>query len=244
MFTSSISTSPSTRPPAISSCMRFRQRTKVDFPHPDGPMMAVAPFDSMVRVISWSACERPYQTFRLRTSIATAYSFAAWTTWNCGSDVLLAASRKRTRLPNIAFEPPRRPAYRKRGDENEYDKHERAGEGLVDLRLVRAFREGEDRVWKRFQGLSNVRAKKRVAKGGHQERGGLAGHARHGQHDACDDAAARRGNNHAQDGARLGRAQGKRRLAQFFGYQAQHLLRGASHDRDHDNPQGHAACQA
>ena len=35
-------TRPSARASGIVSCMRFRQRTKVDLPQPEGPMMAVA----------------------------------------------------------------------------------------------------------------------------------------------------------------------------------------------------------
>src|SRR5689334_17670875 len=77
MLTPSINTSPSTRPPSTSSCKRFKQRTKVDFPHPDGPIIAVAPRDSTVRFTLKSACERPYQTLRLLTSTDTAYSFSA-----------------------------------------------------------------------------------------------------------------------------------------------------------------------
>ena len=34
-------TLPSERAPGISSCMRLMQRTIVDLPQPDGPMMAV-----------------------------------------------------------------------------------------------------------------------------------------------------------------------------------------------------------
>ena len=34
-------TSPSARAPGISSCMRLMQRTSVDLPQPDGPIIAV-----------------------------------------------------------------------------------------------------------------------------------------------------------------------------------------------------------
>ena len=37
----SSSTEPLTRPPGITSCIRFRIRRKVDLPQPDGPMNAV-----------------------------------------------------------------------------------------------------------------------------------------------------------------------------------------------------------
>ena len=40
-FSSSSITLPSTRPPGVTSCIRFRVRRKVDLPQPDGPMKAV-----------------------------------------------------------------------------------------------------------------------------------------------------------------------------------------------------------
>ena len=36
--------SPSARAPGISSCMRLMQRTSVDLPQPDGPIIAVTWF--------------------------------------------------------------------------------------------------------------------------------------------------------------------------------------------------------
>src|SRR5947209_20336036 len=43
------------------SCMRLRQRTKVDLPQPEGPMMAVTWRAGISRVISWSAWVVPNQ---------------------------------------------------------------------------------------------------------------------------------------------------------------------------------------
>src|SRR5437762_5501002 len=43
---------PSVRVPSIRSFMRFRQRRKVDFPHPDGPTRARTDFSSTVRSMS------------------------------------------------------------------------------------------------------------------------------------------------------------------------------------------------
>jgi len=48
MSSSSSITLPSTLAPSTTSCMRFNERRKVLFPHPDGPMMAVTDFGSMV----------------------------------------------------------------------------------------------------------------------------------------------------------------------------------------------------
>jgi hypothetical protein len=39
-----ISTEPSTRALGTVSCIRLKHRSRVDLPHPDGPMMAVTAF--------------------------------------------------------------------------------------------------------------------------------------------------------------------------------------------------------
>src|SRR6266516_2881756 len=69
----STSTVPFTRASGTSSCMRLRQRTKVDLPHPDGPIMAVTVCGSTERLISKSACFRPYQASRCCTVKAILY---------------------------------------------------------------------------------------------------------------------------------------------------------------------------
>src|SRR2546426_3299549 len=45
----------------IVSCIRFRQRMRVDFPHPDGPMIAVTSCSSKSIVMSSIAFFAPYQ---------------------------------------------------------------------------------------------------------------------------------------------------------------------------------------
>src|SRR4029450_11679985 len=51
-----------------SSCIRLRQRIKVDFPQPLGPMIAVTAFDAMLSVTSLIARFSPYQSERFFTS--------------------------------------------------------------------------------------------------------------------------------------------------------------------------------
>jgi hypothetical protein len=63
-------TLPSTRAPETTSCMRFRHRTKVDFPHPEGPMTAVTCPRAMARVMPLSAWEGPNQAFRFWVAIS------------------------------------------------------------------------------------------------------------------------------------------------------------------------------
>ena len=48
-----------TRVPSIRSFMRFRQRSSVDLPQPEGPMKAVTFFSSSERHTSCSAWEAP-----------------------------------------------------------------------------------------------------------------------------------------------------------------------------------------
>src|SRR2546427_756471 len=43
------------------SCIRFKQRMRVDFPQPEGPMTAVTMWLSMSIVMSWMANFSPYQ---------------------------------------------------------------------------------------------------------------------------------------------------------------------------------------
>src|ERR1700686_2589418 len=64
-------TLPVARASGTVSCMRFRQRTKVDLPHPDGPITAVAWFAATVILMSYKAWVLPNQAFSLSTWIPT-----------------------------------------------------------------------------------------------------------------------------------------------------------------------------
>src|SRR5437016_9839333 len=61
-------TVPSTRVFGTNSCIRLRQRRKVDFPQPLGPIIAVTAFDAISRVTSSMARFSAYQTDRFFTS--------------------------------------------------------------------------------------------------------------------------------------------------------------------------------
>ena len=51
--------SPEWRMPSMSSFMRLKFRSSVDFPQPDGPMNAVTCFSGMSMLMSKSACFFP-----------------------------------------------------------------------------------------------------------------------------------------------------------------------------------------
>jgi hypothetical protein len=50
---------PSIRTPSIRSFMRFRQRSRVDLPQPEGPMKAVTRCSAIFMEMSNSACLAP-----------------------------------------------------------------------------------------------------------------------------------------------------------------------------------------
>jgi hypothetical protein len=59
MFRPWNSTSPSTRASGTVSCIRLRQRSSVDLPQPDGPMIAVTSFCGKVSATSRTAWVEP-----------------------------------------------------------------------------------------------------------------------------------------------------------------------------------------
>src|SRR5580692_8853635 len=71
MSRSPISTVPVARAMGLVSCMRFRQRTKVLLPQPDGPISAVAWLPGIFRLMSCKLWFVPYHAFRLITSMLT-----------------------------------------------------------------------------------------------------------------------------------------------------------------------------
>src|SRR5437588_2426314 len=63
---------PETRAPGTTSCRRFRDRKKVDFPQPDGPIRAVTCLGSTVMSTSARAWNDPNQALRPSTSMRLA----------------------------------------------------------------------------------------------------------------------------------------------------------------------------
>src|SRR3954467_15761704 len=69
-------TLPATFASGTVSCMRFRQRTYVDLPHPEGPMTAVTWLASTFMLMSCNTCALPNQALRPCTSMATPIVFS------------------------------------------------------------------------------------------------------------------------------------------------------------------------
>src|SRR3569832_1347971 len=62
-------TSPSPRAPGTVSCMRLRQRSSVDLPHPDGPMIAVTSPAATVNAPPLTTRDPPKNASRDSTAI-------------------------------------------------------------------------------------------------------------------------------------------------------------------------------
>src|SRR6187399_776651 len=60
---------PEIRAPSTNSCMRLRLRRRVDFPHPEGPMIAVTLFSGKLRETSLSTWLEPNQACTEETAI-------------------------------------------------------------------------------------------------------------------------------------------------------------------------------
>ena len=75
-----------------TSCMRFRQRSAVDLPQPEGPMIAVTWFGRTLRLTSRIAMRSPYQAERCSAHIVGASDSAsgAATTGSASCMVLLS----------------------------------------------------------------------------------------------------------------------------------------------------------
>src|SRR6478752_5458072 len=113
------------------------------------------------------------------------------------------------------------------------------GRGLADLVLLVDV-EGQ-RGLGAFEG---VRVDQLAAEDQQDDRCRLSRDAGDGEHDAGGDAADRGGQDHLQDGAPLGDAEGEGGLAELVRYELEHLLGGADHDGDHQDGQGQRAHQA
>ena len=209
--------------------MRLRQRTKVDLPQPDGPMMA-----STLR-----GCDRERDVLdRARGSPNQALrscdlELGSLDGFEPGDGSVHACTRRR--VASLATQA-------ERADEQQ--QAERGAPGLVVPVLVRADgvvedlhrqRRGRLQSGRQFQYwlLSAVKSSGAVspaARAIDEQRGG-------------DDAAERRAQHHREAGAPRRHAERQRRLAQRARHQADHLLGGARQRRDHEDGQRHRAGQ-
>src|SRR3989440_8107712 len=207
-------TFPSTLAFGIVSCIRFKQRMRVDFPQPEGPMTAVTMWLSMSIVMSWMANFSPYQAESDSTR-----SFSA-----------IAGSPRHGTEPDDDA----------RGDaEPEHHEDEDQGDapGRLVLSQVRTGGPDVDRVRERLDGLVDSPKPIVVSKGGHEERSRFARDPGNSQEASRDQRAARGRDDHPEDGPIPGNPQGEGRFPHRDGHQTQGLFRGPRYERDHDGGQ-------
>src|SRR5438093_3758578 len=146
MSSPSRSTFPSARAFGIVSCIRLRQRMRVDLPQPEGPMIAVTSCSANSIPMSWIAFFGPYQAERPSTWILIVMG----TSFGHGPE---------------ADDDPRSDADREHDEDEDQG---RAPRGLV-LRARRAQAERVDRVGQRFHRLVQAREAIEAPERGHKE---------------------------------------------------------------------------
>src|SRR5882724_11165709 len=136
-------TVPSTRVFGTNSCIRLRQRRKVEFPQPLGPIIVVTAFDAISRVTSSMARFSPYQTDRFFTwkvncaagsevdvEVGSAACSARSTTARSGVAITKLTIRKR-KLDKRCCTPASQNSNHHINAKNPGDEHERAGPSLA-----------------------------------------------------------------------------------------------------------------
>src|SRR5687768_4296839 len=188
MSVPSSSTEPDTRAPGIVSCIRFRHRRKVDFPHPDGPMIAVMLRSSNAIDTSLMACtsaknaSRWFTSTRVRSSRATSGAAAA----GFGA-VIRTSSVTHPAEPRAGRE-----AGSETDEEDEEDEDERSRPGEGMPLIIGADGIVEDLKRKRGNWLVQANRPELIAERGEEQRRGLAGDASDGDQRPGDDTGRRR----------------------------------------------------
>src|ERR1041385_6882329 len=211
MLTSSSSTSPCTLAPGVSSCMRFKHRSIVLLPQPDGPMMAGTGFAGNNSETARTARSSPNTAGRG------------------------AASRRSRALADATIPGPRDPARGQRDDEHEPHQHERRRPREAVPFLERSRRIDIDLERQRLHRLGDVDVEIQVAKCREQQWRRLPRDPRDADEAAGHDAAHGRPRHDLQRRAPARIAERERRLAQRMRDQAHHFFRRAREHRNHQD---------
>src|SRR6266487_2050040 len=219
MLTSSSNTSPWTLAPAVNSCIRFRQRSMVLLPHPDGPMIAVT-------VCAGNSSDTS-RTARCCPNIAV----------RCD-----ASSRSRV-LADATIALPGHPAGGEGDDEHEPHEHERGGPGQAMPLLERAGRIHVDLQRQRLHRLGHRQCEVQVAQCSEEEGCGLTRDARDADETSRHDPSERGARDDLERRAPAGIAECERRFPQRVGHQAHHLLGCPRQHRNHQDGERHTPCE-
>src|SRR5687768_4198101 len=169
-------TVPATRAVGTVSCMRFKHRSSVDLPHPDGPMIAVTSRSPNAMATLRTTSAAPKNALSDDASRRTRAAAAA------GCPAGVAAVGRGTRGDSVsttAESGARREAGCKADDKDDPNEHEGASPGERVLLVVRANGEREDLKREGRDGLAERRRPELIAQHREEQRGGFAGDARH-----------------------------------------------------------------
>src|SRR5258706_15800043 len=184
MSCSCSSTLPSTRARGTVSCMRLRQRSRVDLPQPDGPMIAVTSFGGMSSVTSRTACVSPKYAFN--PMVCTAMTGPLLETAVGG----LASLRSSARSVMPTSEARARHESRDDADhQHEPDQDRRTRPCLRMPVVIRTVGVDVDLERQCGDGLRQLEGPELVAEGGEEQWGRLARDARDGDEHPRHDAA-------------------------------------------------------
>src|SRR6266513_1998681 len=243
-------TVPSTRVFGTNSCIRLRQRRKVDFPQPLGPMIAVTAFDAISRVTSSMARFSPYQTERFFTgkvnvaagsgvqgrSAARSRSI----TVRSGVAITKLTIRKR-KLDQRCRTPASQNSNHHINAKNPGDEHERASPSLAMPIVIG--RNGVSKNLQRKSGdrLTQIMVPKSIAKRREKERRSLAAHARQRQQNASDNSFGRGFHHDMYNRFPPAYAEGKRGFTIAVWHQQNNFFCRADDQRNHDQTKRESA---
>src|SRR5258708_36703863 len=177
-------TRPSTRVRGIVSCMRLRQRSSVDLPQPDGPMIAVTSFGGTSSVTSRTACVSPKYAFN--PNVCTAMTGPLLET--AVGDVASLLSSTRAVMPTS--EPRARHESRDDADhQHEPDQDCRTRPCLCMPVVIRTVGVDVDLEWQSGDRLRQLQGPELLPEAGEEQWGRLARDARDGDEHPRHDAA-------------------------------------------------------
>src|SRR3954463_12954336 len=186
MSAPSSSTRPVIQPCSDSSCIRFRARRKVDFPHPDGPISACTRLGGKLSDTDLTAVKLPYMAESLSVTMRGCRAVSCS---RQGGVARLKACPERSEGVSSAIEA--EAAYGNAGsqaqDEDHKNQYQSGGPGILVPLLVRAGGIVEDRERQRGHRLVQVEAQVLAAQSGEQQWGGFPSNPGDGQESSRHD---------------------------------------------------------
>src|SRR5690349_4917728 len=195
MFSPSSNTRPVIHPPSVSSCIRLRQRRKVDLPQPDGPINACTRLGENPSDTLFTAANFPY----IAVSFSVTTRSAAWAAGLVRSGTRLSVNSATEGRPPVDREPG--PQAQQEHHQNE---DQRRGPGIAVPFLVRTGGTVEHGERQRRHRPIDIEAEVLAAHRGKEERRGLPGNSGNGEQGSGGYAGQSGSDHHRQAGSPAG----------------------------------------